>query len=127
MSAGDFFDTVYETDDGTLYPISVQPETLTFTLNAVANTAPTGDVTLTVPTANVSGSRRRNGAHTRLVRFRFTGTLPPGYSGGKSVITLPVLQKSVWDGFKKSQTGTYTLNGTAYDVAFVGKTGEKIR
>lgn len=127
MSAGDFLDAFYQTDNGDIVPIRIQPETASLTLNAVANAAATGPASPGFPSAKVSGGRREFGINARLVRVRFTGTLPPGYSGGKSIITLPVLAQSVWAGYSKGQTGTYTLNGTAYDVAFVGKTGETVK
>lgn len=128
MSAGDFLtDALYQTDSGIITTIRIQPETLTLTLNAVANAAPTGPAQPGIPSAKVSGGRREIGINARLIRVRFTGTLPPGYSGGKSIITLPVLASSVFAGYSKGQTGTYTLNGTAYDVAFVGKTPETVK
>lgn len=126
MSAGDYTDGLYETDVGKITTIRIQPETLSLTLNTVANAAPTGPPETGVPSAKVSGGRREFGINARLVRVRFTGTLPPGYSGGKSIITLPVLQPSVFAGYAKGQTGTYTLEGTAYDIAFVGKTPESV-
>lgn len=127
MSAGDFQDSFYETDNGDIVPIRIQPETASLILNAVTNASAVGPPAPGFPTAKVSGGRREFGINARLVRLRFTGTLPPGYSGGKSIITLPVMLSSVWAGYGKGQTGTYTLNGTAYDVIFVGKTGEALK
>ena len=126
MSAGDFLSSFYELDGGQIAPVRIQPETLSLTLNTVANTAPAGPATAGLPSAKVSGTRRSFGINARKVRVRFTGTLPPGYSGGKDTISLPVLQTSVFNGYTKGQTGTYTLEATAYDVAFVGKTPETI-
>ena len=42
------------------------------------------------------------------------------------IIALPVLQPSIFNGYAKGQTGTYTLNTTDYDVIVVGKTPETI-
>lgn len=125
MSAGQFQNTIYNTNSGVAYAITVQPETLTLTLNAVANAAGSGTPLVDTPSVSVSGSRRRNGINSRLVRFRFTGTLPPGYAMN-GTLTLPVLTPAAFNAYSKGQTGTYTLEGTDYDVAFVGKTAEAI-
>lgn len=127
MSAGAFAKAKYEANTGTIYNILIQPETETLILNGVTNTRPTGAVTPGLTRAQVSGSRRTYGVHTRLVRFKFTGTLPDGYLGGNSTLTLPVLTMSMYNGLDDGQTGTYTINGTAYDVEFVGRTPERIR
>lgn len=126
MSAGAFLNTGYETNIGVIHPIKIQPETLTLTLNSVANEAPTTPIALSVPSAKVSGSRRAIGVNARLVRIRITATTPPpGYVVG-GVITLPVLTQVAFAAYGKGTTGTYTLNGTAYAVEFVGKTPETI-
>lgn len=126
MSAGQFETNGYEDDNGVIHPIKIQPETKTLTLNAVANAAPTTDIAPGVASAKVSGSRRSIGYNARLVRFRITSpTPPPGYVAN-SVIALPVLTQVAFAGYAKGQSGTYTLNGTAYDVEFVGKTPETI-
>lgn len=126
MSAGQFQDVIYETDALQYYPARVQPETLTLTLNTVANAEPTGTVVGKQPSANLTGGRRQNGINGRRVRIRFnTATVPPGYAPN-SILTLPVLSKAVFDGWGKGATGTYTINGTDYSVAYVGSTGEKI-
>lgn len=125
MSQGNFITSVYETNSADLFSVSIQPETLTLTLNTVANTAPTGTPPTGMPSAKVSGGRAAIGVNCRKVRFKFTGSLPPGYSANR-ILTVPVLQQSVFNGYGRGQTGTYTLEGTAYDVAFVGKSGETI-
>lgn len=125
MSAGQTLSTVYESDTGLFFPIRIQPETETLTLNTVANAAPANSPGSGLPSASVSRGRRSNGVNCRLVRFRFTGTVPPGYLEG-GVIALPVLQAATYASYGKSQTGTYTLNGTPYSVAFVGKTPETV-
>ena len=126
MSAGDFSSSIYESNTGDFYPIRIQPETLTLTLNSVANAAGAGPLGTNIPSAKVSGGRTSFGVNARLVRVRFTSTIPDGYSGGKDTISLPVLTPAAFTAYDKGQTGTYTLGGTAYDVAFVGKTPEAI-
>lgn len=127
MSAGNFAtDGKYETDTGVVHPIRYQPETTSLSLNTVPNAAPAGAVGANLPSARVGSGRRSFGINARLVRFRFTGTLPPGYSMN-GILTLPVLTPAAFNSYGKSQTGTYTLNGTDYDIAFVGKTPETIK
>ena len=125
MSAGSPIDSVYQANSGTLFPISIQPETLTVTLNSVANTAPEGTPGAGLPSATVSRGRRSNGVNARLIRVSFTGTLPDGYKM-EGILTFPVLQQSVFDGYGKGQVGTYSLNGTDYAIKYVGKTAETI-
>ena len=125
MSAGSPINTVYESGSGLFFPIRVQPETLSLTLNSVANTAPANTPGAGLPSAKGSGGRRSIGVNARLVRFRFTDTSPTGYKPG-GTISLPVLQAAVYAAYGKSQTGTYTLNGTAYTVEYVGKTPETV-
>lgn len=125
MSAGSTILSVYDSDGGNSFNIRVQPETLTLTLATVANAAGTGTPAAGLPSAKVSGGRRSIGVNARLIRVRFTGTLPPGYKMD-GIIALPVLQQSVFNGYAKGQTGTYTLNTTNYDVIAVGKTPETI-
>lgn len=125
MSAGATILSVYDSDGGNSFNIRVQPETLTLTLATVANAAGTGTPAAGLPSAKVSGGRRSIGVNARLIRVRFTGTLPPGYKMD-GIIALPVLQQSVFNGYAKGQTGTYTLNTTNYDVIAVGKTPETI-
>jgi len=126
MSAGAYVDGIYVTDKSVPVNISVQPETKSLTLNAVANTDGTGPIQAGLPSAKVSGTARSIGINARKVRVKFTGAVPPGYIGTTGIITLPVLTKTTWDAYDKQQTGTYTLEGTAYDVAYVGKTGETV-
>ena len=125
MSAGARENVSYEAGSGLFFPISIQPETQTFTLNGVANSAPANPPGAGLPSATISRSRRSNGVNTRLVRFKFDGAPPPGYKPDSS-IALPVLQAATYAAYGKSQTGTYTLNGTAYNVVYVGKSPETV-
>lgn len=126
MSAGTLTNVSYESDTGLFFPLAIQPETESLTLNTVANAAPANPVGAGLPSAQVGKGRRSKGVNCRLVRIRFTGaTQPPGYKAD-GVTTLPVLQLATFAAYGKNQTGTYTLNGTAYEVAFVGKTPESL-
>jgi len=121
MSAGEFNDVTYETNQGLKTTVKVQPETLALTLNSVANASASGDKTAGMPSARVGGSRRQIGINTRTVTIAFSGAAPTGYKAGGKV-RLPVPDPTVWDGYDKGQTGTYL--GVA--VKFAGKSDEKV-
>lgn len=127
MSAGAFINSSYEDANANIHAIQVQPETLTLTLNSVSNAAPTTPIDSTRVSARVNGGRRGIGLFTRLVRFKFSGTTQPDGYLSNGVITLPVLTQSAFASYGRGQTGTYTLNGTAFDVEFVGKSPEVLR
>lgn len=122
MSSGVFTLASYGADNtDRVYPIKVQPETLTLSIGAATNAAAGGAITEEV-SARVSGSRRSIGLHARTVRVRFTGTAPTGYETG-GTITLPILTPTVYAGIKRGDTGTY-LGAT---VQVVGKSPEVVR
>lgn len=127
MSAGTFDKSRYQTNAGSIVPISIQPETLTLTFDGTANVAPTGAFTPDFPSAKVSGGRNSIGINARLVRFVITSeTLPPGYKVN-GILTLPILLPVLFSPLRSGTTGTYTLGGTEYAVRVVGRTAEKIR
>lgn len=120
MSSGVFEDGKYESLAGDIYPCRVQPESKVLTLNSVANAYPTADADQPV-SARMKSSQRRQGVNARSVRVQLTGTLT-GYKPD-AILTIPVFQSSVWNGYQKPQTGTYL--GTA--CKFVGKSAEGIK
>lgn len=123
MSAGKFNLQKYEVNTGEICPIRVQPETTQLTLNGVINAQAAGSQTQGYPRATVSGSRRRNGVHARTVTIVFLTTPSAGgYAEGGSV-TLPVFQKTVWEGYSDGNEGTYL----GANVRFSYKTAEKIK
>ena len=127
MSAGTFTSSRYQTNAGSIVPISIQPETLTLTIEGVANVAPTTALTPDFPSAKVSGGRRSIGINARLVRFVITGaTTPPGYKVN-GILTLPILLPTVFSPLRSGNVGTYTLNATDYPIRVVGRTAEAIR
>ena len=119
MSNGPFEDSKYAADDGTVYGIIVQPETLSLTMGGVANTPQTGDRTGSV-LARSSGSRRGYGMFARVGRFRIVTPGSSGLAVGR-VITLPLLNGDIYDEFEKPNTGTYN---TA-TIAAVGRSPER--
>jgi len=120
MSAGPFSRSFYETDNGDIAAIRVQPETITLSIGGQANTAPAGPATIP-GSATVSRGRRSNGINARLVRVVFE-TAPTGYKAG-SAIALPWLDPGTFAGLNTNDTVAY-LGGTG---VLVGKTAEKIR
>ena len=124
MSAGAFTNTLYEDDSGIFHPVRIQPETFSLTLNAVPNDAPTGPATPNIPGLKLSKGKREAGIVSRRVRFKITDANPPANYQTNSTLSLPVLTPGAYGSFGKNQVGTYTLNGIAYAIAYVGKTPE---
>ena len=110
MSAGVFIITVYEADDGKIFPIKTQPETLLLSITTdsgtVTNGAPDGSAGSGLPTARVGGSRREYGVFARGVRIKFVGDPPANYKPD-SPIFLPILKKGDLAKITRSNTGTY--------------------
>lgn len=121
MSAGAFVNSKYEADNGDIYFVRVQPETLALTVNATANTAPTDPIDQQV-SAKVSKTRREIGIGCRGVGLRFDGAVPDGYKPG-STLFVPVLQKGLYDTIDRGSVITY-LSNTA---TLVYKTAETVR
>lgn len=126
MSAGSFNRSRYEDDNGNIWRLRVQPETEGLTIATVANAPPAGATTPGFPSAQVSSGRRTIGVNTRLCRIQFTNTIPSGYDPN-GTITLPILSLAAKAAYAIDATGTYTLDGTAYDVVIVGLTPETIK
>jgi hypothetical protein len=121
MSSGAFTLSKYEANDGTIYAVKIQPETLDLSLGS-ANAAPTGPIDGPV-LAKVSKTKRAYGVGCRKVSFKFTAETPPaGYSKGQ-VLSLPVLKPTLWNTLKTGVTGTY-LGGA---VVVVGTSAESVR
>lgn len=121
MSAGAFSTTRYAANDGEIYPIKLQPETLALTIDGTANDAPTGGVTIDI-LAKVSRRNRAYGIKPRTVTIRFTAAPPTDYLANQ-LYTIPCLQPAIWNAAARSTTGTYL--STACVV--VGKSAESIR
>ena len=117
MSAGSFVNSRYQSDEGGVYAIRVQPETLTLTIAGATNAAPAGEIDQE-GLARVSGGRRRIGIKARNVRFRFTeAPASGGYEVGE-VLTLPILTQATYNAIPRAG-GTGTYLGAA--IAVVGK------
>lgn len=121
MSAGNFLDAFYKTDNGDIAPIRIQPESASLVVGGNTNTIPAGPANFPAP-VKVSGSRRTYGIHARLVRVRFGSTPPTGYQQNGTV-TIPWLDPDTWRSLSKGMTGTYLGSS----VTYVGKSPEVIR
>lgn len=121
MSAGSFLATgKYEADNGDIYRIRVQPETVAANIGGV-NAVPAAAVNQS-SSARVGGGNRQIGVKARSVTVRFTATVPDGYAANQ-LYRVPILQKSIYDGVTSGATGTYL--GVA--VVVVGKNPERVR
>lgn len=120
MSAGPFVTSKYQADNGDIYRIRVQPETIAANIGG-ANSPPAGAIDAQ-GSARVGGGKRQIGIKARAFTFKFTGTPPDGYSTNQ-ILRIPILTKAVFDGVLPGATGTY-LGAT---VQLVGKIAESVR
>lgn len=126
MSAGSFVNSRYEAtyDPSMVHPIRVQPETLDLTVTLASGSTANEATTVAINnpiSASVSKGRRAIGLNARLIRVKFTGTLPTGYLAN-SVITLPAINPNLLTA-PKGATGTYL--GVPIEV--VGTSPETVR
>lgn len=120
MSSGEFSRSKYETNNGDIVNIRVQPETLAASIGGAANAAPAGAVTAGFPSALAGGSRRRIGINARTVSFIPDADIDD-YKPGQ-ILRVPVLTQARWDAVSRGSTMTYL--GQAGQV--VGKSAEQI-
>lgn len=121
MSSGAFQNAKYETDNGNIVAIKVQPETIACTIDSTANDEAAGTLTAGFPSAKVSGSRRTIGINARTVSIRLTAALS-GYKAD-SILRIPALTPAFYTACSTGATGTYL--GTACEV--VGRSPESIK
>lgn len=125
MSAGGFTGSLYETDSGSIVPITVQPETLEMNFGGVLNELGSSTVVSPGwPTATVSGGRRGRGriyARTITMVLIDQGSPPVGYQPNGR-LRIPVVSEALWDSISRGSQVDY-LNLT-YRVT--GKQDEKI-
>ena len=121
MSSGAFSLTRYQTDQGNIVNIKVQPETVAASINSATNTAPTADLTAGFPSAKVSGTRRTLGINARTITIKFTAS-KAGYKDD-SPIKIPALTPAFFNACQVGATGSY--NGTNCRV--VGRSPEVIK
>jgi len=119
MSNGAFVISKYETSEGNVVPIKLQPETITATIGGTANAAPAGAVEAGFPSADVSRSKRAIGIHARTVTARITA--PSGDYLENTTVRIPILTQSVWDGATRGAAvvcaaGTGVVAGKSAEV-----------
>lgn len=113
---GPFIKSKYEANNGDIYGIRIQPETII----ATTNPAPTGAIDQNV-LARVSGSRQGYGVFARVARFG--RTVGSGDDSAQQYVTLPILTPTAFGDLNTGVTITY--NGNTY--TYVGKTDERIK
>jgi hypothetical protein len=133
MSAGAFTRSSYQTSlqiadtgAGAVCLIRVQPETLSCTVGGVANSAPTGGVTLPL-TAVVSRGRRAKGIIPRTVTLVAATTgQPTGYKPG-GLTTIPCLNLDFFQACSNATDATTVsyLGSTTWKVSYVSD--ERVR
>lgn len=120
MSAGRFSSSRYQADDGSVYRIRVQPETLALNIGG-ANTAPSGAVDQNT-SARVGGGNRQYGVKARSVTLAWDGAPPTGYAENE-LLRVPILTTALYNSITLDDDGTYL--GAA--VRVVGKNPERVR
>lgn len=89
MSAGSFTTTKYESDEGTIHQITVQPEMVSATVGGDANGAPDGAVD-SLFAAEVNRGARAYGLRPRKLRVTFEDSPPTGYRPYTTLL-IPIL------------------------------------
>jgi hypothetical protein len=116
MSAGPFILSKYETDEGNILPIRIQPETRTVAENAEPAAGADG------PFVKVSGSKRSYGVHPRKITLsRSVGDAD--YGSAKAYARVVMLTPAAFDAVVIGSTVAYA--GVDWIVA--SKTNESIR
>jgi len=102
MSAGRFVSSRYESNNGDIYPIRVQPETI-----EAPNVPPADPVSMPV-SANVT-RRRGNGMFCRGISLKWAGeppVAPAGYDPNGR-IRIPILTEALFDSISVDDSFTY--------------------
>jgi hypothetical protein len=117
MSAGPFQVARYKADDDTtIAPIRVQPETLSLTVNAQANSS-IAEASTTKYYCRSSGGCREIGMRARRVNFKFD-TAPTPYKQD-AILSLPWFDPATFTSIAGGNTGTYIVNGQSHDIKVV--------
>lgn len=123
MSAGAFLISKYEADTTSeVYPIKVQPETLTFVFDAT-NNAPTTTPLTSSDYVYARGATQRYGIKARRVTIKWIGVVPDGYEPTQR-LSVPILTKALYDDIR---VGAATATYLGQSCQVVGKTDERRR
>lgn len=116
MSAGPFLISKYETDDGPIRPIRIQPETLTVADNAEPAAGSDGAF------VKISGSKRSYGVHPRyLTLSRSVGSAD--YGSAKAYARIVILTPAAHDAAVVGATVAYA----GVDWIIASKTDESVK
>lgn len=103
---GLFSQAKYQASEGSfVYPIKLQPETLSAEFGGAANAQPAGAVTQFLPSAKATGSKNSIGVHPRTATVKITATGVIAANALGSLVRIPVLSKTT--AWKKGDSGTY--------------------
>lgn len=122
MSAGKFELYSYETDNGAVTKIRLQPETLQATFNGLVNAEPGGVPEAGYPRADVSRSHRAVGIHARFVTVGEMAGMPSDYMANQTY-RVACLSPTVFASLTDGQAAGY-LGGVG---KIISVTKEKIR
>ena len=112
MSAGAFINSLYQTDQGEVAPIKIQPETLSFSIGSETNVAATGPATSRM-FVKISKGNREYGCRPRKIVVKFTGTVPTGYKADQTY-AIPALTPAIFGAAIPTAVGSYL--GEAVEV-----------
>lgn len=110
MSSGAFDIYNYKADSGTVFPITLQPETTEATFNGSINSSPAGSPVAGVASISVSAGRRSIGIHPRVVTVGKMTGMPTGYLAN-ATYRIVCLSDTVFAGLTRGQAAGY-LGGT---------------
>lgn len=118
MSQGSFVRAKYERDDGVVHSIRLQPETITNW-----NGEPSGSIT-GQGSFRATASRRKSGLFARYITIaRRVGSDDGPFTGATVQVTVPILQKAVFDNLELNDELTYQ----GLEWTLVSKQGERIK
>lgn len=115
MSAGRFERTRYLANDGEIYPIRVQPETLEFSAGGTTNTPPGGASTRQTY-VKVSKGNYAYGIKPRRAGVIFSGAPPTGYKPDQ-IYYIPILDSGFFATLSIGGGGVYL--GVAVDIVSI--------
>lgn len=111
MSAGIYVDSKYQANNGIIYKVRVQPETLDLTINALQNSPPAGAIDDGFPELKLTSTRKEFALVPRKVAIRITGaSVDPeraDYEGVGAKLIIPVLTPVTFAGWSVGTVGTY--------------------
>lgn len=129
MSAGAFVKSKYAASYGAgdqIHPIRVQPETVSLTVNSIANTAPSGAVTNPISAVSSLGKRQK-GLKPRMINLRAPATgQPTGYLA-LGLTSVPALNESIYDAAAVATDSTTVSYNNVSGYTVVSVSSEEAR